>query len=234
MTRACRRSTRSTPGARADLTTTRTMAECFATLMSDPQAAFGAVVHDRAASGGIYRHLSRLPAGRPSRLRQTRLPRLEPPGHRGGSLDRRGNARGIPGARRADVVSPWRAPPPRSTRFHGARPRRCARALRRPALARMRARLADRRRFDENDALTLLGDAGLPANAGTHRRKRISRDRGSADLGYPVVLKTAKRGLDHKSDQQGIHLGARRTTPPSLPPTATSRSASTHACWSRP
>ena len=31
-----------------------TMQKCFATLMSDPQAALGAVIHDRATDGGIY------------------------------------------------------------------------------------------------------------------------------------------------------------------------------------
>jgi succinyl-CoA synthetase beta subunit len=74
------------------------------------------------------------------------------------------------------------------------------------ALARMRMRLADRRRFDESDALTLLGDAGLPANAGTIVEGEAPAIAAAEALGYPVVLKTAKRGLDHKSDQQGIHL----------------------------
>ncbi len=73
----------------------------------------------------------------------------------------------------------------------------------------MRARLADRRRFDENDALTLLGDAGLPANAGTIVEGEAPAIAAAEAMGYPVVLKTAKRGLDHKSDQQGIHLVAR-------------------------
>ena len=70
----------------------------------------------------------------------------------------------------------------------------------------MRARLADRRRFDENDALTLLGDAGLPANAGSIVENQAAAIKAARAIGYPVVLKTAKRGLDHKSDQQGIHL----------------------------
>ncbi len=44
----------------------------------------------------------------------------------------------------------------------------------------------------------------MPAASSRARRLR-SRPRDAT--GYPVVLKTAKRGLDHKSDQQGIHLG---------------------------
>jgi succinyl-CoA synthetase beta subunit len=81
-----------------------------------------------------------------------------------------------------------------------------------PALARMRARLADRRRFDENDALTLLGDAGLPANAGAIVEGEAPAIAAAESIGYPVVLKTAKRGLDHKSDRQGIHLSLKDQT----------------------
>ncbi len=38
-------------------------------------------------------------------------------------------------------------------------------------------------------------------------RARPPRSRRREALGYPVVLKTAKRGVDHKSEPQGIHLG---------------------------
>jgi succinyl-CoA synthetase beta subunit len=70
----------------------------------------------------------------------------------------------------------------------------------------MRARLADRRRFDENDALALLGDAGLPANAGSVVESEAAALAAAKSIGYPVVLKTAKRGLEHKSEHAGIHL----------------------------
>ena len=41
-----------------------TMEQCFSTLMSDPEAAIGAVVHDRVAGGGILRWLPRLTCAR--------------------------------------------------------------------------------------------------------------------------------------------------------------------------
>ena len=142
------------------------MQNCFAALMSDPQAALGAVVHDRVAGGGIhagyldYLRAGHRASGKPAFLVANRQ------GTGVGPADRRGDARGLPRARRARVLPARRAPPARPSRFRGAQPHRTCTAIPEAALARMRARLADRRRFDENDALTLLGDAGLPANAG--------------------------------------------------------------------
>jgi hypothetical protein len=52
-----------------------------------------------------------------------------------------------------------------------------------------------------------MGDAGLPANAGTLVDGEAPAIAAAEAMGYPVVLKTAKRGLDHKSERQGIHLG---------------------------
>jgi acetate---CoA ligase (ADP-forming) len=88
-----------------------------------------------------------------------------------------------------------------------SRARHAASGIPDSALARFRARLAGGLRFDENDALTLLRDAGLPANAGRIVDSEAAALSAARELGFPVVLKTAKRGLDHKSDEQGIHLG---------------------------
>ena len=73
-------------------------------------------------------------------------------------------------------------------------------------LARFRARLADGRRLDENEALALIKEAGLPANAGRIVETEDAALAAAREFGYPVVLKTAKRGIDHKSELQGIHL----------------------------
>jgi hypothetical protein len=92
-------------------------------------------------------------------------------------------------------------------RDFAARAREAPPAIPGATLARMRARLADRRRFDENDALTLLGDAGLPVNIGRVVDSEAAALAAARELGFPVVLKTAKRGVDHKSELKGIHLG---------------------------
>jgi acyl-CoA synthetase (NDP forming) len=183
-----------------------TMQQCFATLLADPEAALGAVVHDRAAGGGIHPgYVDYLRAGHEASSKPAVL-----------VANRQGTA--------ADplVVETTREGFPvldglesflRGVRHlfdhrdHAARARGVAPAIPDAALAKMRARLADRRRFDENDALTLLGDAGLPANAGSVVESEAAALKAAKAIGRAVVLKTAKRGLSHKSEVGGIHLG---------------------------
>jgi acyl-CoA synthetase (NDP forming) len=182
-----------------------TMQKCFAVLMSDPQAALGAVVHDRAADGGIfptyidYLRTGHQASGKPAVLVANR---------QGTSADPLVVAATREGFPVLDGLESFLrgAKHLLDHRDYSARARGEAPVIPEAALARMRARLADRRRFDENDALTLLGDAGLPANAGSVVETEAAALAAAKAIGYPVVLKTAKRGLDHKSDQQGIHL----------------------------
>ncbi len=191
----------STGGPDADVA----MQNCLAVLMSDPQAALGAVVHDRIAGGGIYApyidylRVGHRASGKPACLvanRQgTGVDPLVVEATREGFPVLDGLESFLRGVRHL-----------LDHRDHPARDRSEVPVIPEAALARMRARLADRRRFDENDALTLLGDAGLPANAGTIVEGEAPAIAAAEAMGYPVVLKTAKRGLDHKSDRQGIHL----------------------------
>jgi acyl-CoA synthetase (NDP forming) len=191
----------STGGADFDIA----MQNCLAVLMSDPQAALGAVVHDRIAGGGIYAgYLDYLRVGH----RASGKPAVLVANRQGTGTDPlivEATREGFPVV---DGLESFL----RGVRHlldhrdFTARDRSDVPAIPEAALARMRARLADRRRFDENDALTLLGDAGLPANAGTIVEGEAPALAAAEAMGYPVVLKTAKRGLDHKSDMQGIHL----------------------------
>ncbi len=183
-----------------------TMQNCFAVLMGDPQAALGAVVHDRATDGGIYAaYLDYLRAGHAA----SGKPAVLVANRQGTGAD----PRVVEATREGFPVLDGLESFLRGVRHlfdhrdFAARPRGAPPAFAETALAKMRARLADRRRFDENDALTLLGDAGLPANAGSIVESEAAALKVARATGYPVVLKTAKRGLDHKSEQQGIHLG---------------------------
>ena len=181
------------------------MQNCLAVLMSDPQAALGAVVHDRVAGGGIhagyidYLRVGHRASGKPAILVANRQ------GTGADPLIVEATREGFPVV---DGLESFL----RGVRHlfdhrdFTARNRSDVPVIPETALARMRARLADRRRFDENDALTLLGDAGLPANAGTIVEGEAPAIAAAEAIGYPVVLKTAKRGLDHKSELQGIHL----------------------------
>jgi acyl-CoA synthetase (NDP forming) len=183
-----------------------TMQHCFAALMSDPQAALGAVVHDRVAGGGIHAgYLDYLRAGN----RATGKPAVLVANRQGTGADPlvvEATREGFPVL--DGLESFLRGARHLLDRRDFAARERCEVAAFAPALlARMRARLADRRRFDENDALTLLGDAGLPVNAGRVVEGEAAALAAARELGFPVVLKTAKRGVDHKSELRGIHLG---------------------------
>jgi acyl-CoA synthetase (NDP forming) len=183
----------------------RTMKECFNTLMSDPEAAIGAVIHDRAPGGGIFAdYLTYLRAGHGASGKPAFL-----------VANRQGSGADplvVEATREGFPVVDGMTSFLRGVRHlldhrdFTARARADAPVIPPAALARMRARLADRRPFDENEALTLLADAGLPASAGTIVDSASAAIAAARAIGYPVVLKTAKRGIDHKSELQGIHL----------------------------
>ena len=183
-----------------------TMQNCFATLMSDPQAALGAVVHDRVAGGGIhagyidYLRAGHRASGKPAFLVANRQGTGSDPmivdATREGFPVLDGLESFLCGVRHL-----------LDHRDYASRTRGAASGLSDSAVARFRARLTGGPRFDENDALTLLREAGLPANAGRIVESEAAALSAARELGFPVVLKTAKRGLDHKSDLQGIHLG---------------------------
>ena len=183
----------------------QTMQQCFGTLMSDSQAAFGAVVHDRIAGGGIhggyldYMRAGHRASGKPAFLVANRQGTGADPliveATREGFPVLDGLESFLRGARHLldhrDFAAREHASPPRVSET---------------VIARFRARLAEGRRLDENDALMLIKEAGLPANAGRVIESEDAALAAARELGYPVVLKTAKRGVDHKSELQGIHL----------------------------
>lgn len=69
-----------------------------------------------------------------------------------------------------------------------------------------RKTLAARPGLSEADGLALLADFGVPVIP--HRGAETWTDAQAAaeDLGFPVALKTAAEGLDHKSDAGGVRL----------------------------
>ncbi|HET8691152.1 MAG TPA: CoA-binding protein, partial [Steroidobacteraceae bacterium] len=141
------------------------MTACFATLMSDPQAAIGAVVHDRVAGGGIYApYIDYLRAGH----RASGKPAVLVSNRQGTGAD----PLVVEATREGFPVLDGLESFLRGVRHlfdhrdFAARERSAPETLPEAALARLRARLADGQRLDENEALTLLREAGLPANAG--------------------------------------------------------------------
>jgi acyl-CoA synthetase (NDP forming) len=59
----------------------------------------------------------------------------------------------------------------------------------------------------ETEALALLADFSLPVVHHQAATKKTELKTAAATLGYPLVLKTAEPGINHKSDSQGVFVG---------------------------
>jgi acetate---CoA ligase (ADP-forming) len=181
------------------------MQQCFATLMSDPGAAIGAVIHDRVAGGGIHHsYLDYLRAGH----RASGKPAFLVANRQGTGADPQvvaATREGFPVLdgvtsflRGAKCLFDYRD---QIARERGAPPQPTA-----AAVSTWWPRLARPPKLDEHDAMTLLRDFGLPANPGHIVENEAAARVAARELGYPVVLKTAVRGIDHKSDRDGVKL----------------------------
>jgi acyl-CoA synthetase (NDP forming) len=72
---------------------------------------------------------------------------------------------------------------------------------------RWRARLLQGGLLDEMEGLELLADYGI-RTARARRADTLDDALAAArEIGFPVALKTAAPGIQHKSDQQGVRLG---------------------------
>jgi acyl-CoA synthetase (NDP forming) len=66
--------------------------------------------------------------------------------------------------------------------------------------------------FDEREGLALLADFGVPVVAHAGAASRDEAVAAAERLGFPVVLKTAAPGVQHKSDVGGVRVGLREPT----------------------
>jgi acyl-CoA synthetase (NDP forming) len=182
------------------------MQQCFAALMADPHAAFGAVIHDRVAGGGIQdSYLDYLRAGH----RASGKPAVLVANRQGTGADPQIVAATREGFPVLDGVASFL----RGVRAlfdyrdHQARARSAPPIAPAAAVSSWRRRLQDGQALDEHGALGMLADFGLPANVGRIAENEHAALAAAHDLGYPVALKTAVSGIDHKSDRDGVRLG---------------------------
>ncbi len=178
------------------------MAQCFAALMSDPGAALGAVVHDRIAGGGIqdsyvdYLRAGHRASGKAAVLVSNRQGTGTDPqivaATREGFPVLDGVATFLRGVRALFDY-----------RDHLARGRGAPPVAPAGALAKWRARLADRRGLDEHEAQELLADFGLPANPGRVAESEAAALAAAQEIGYPVAHQD--RGARHRTQ-----VGSRR------------------------
>jgi acyl-CoA synthetase (NDP forming) len=181
------------------------MQSCMATLMSDPQAAFGAVIHDRVAGGGIYAgYVDYLRAGNEA----SGKPAFLVSNRQGTGADPAVIEVTRAGFPVIDGVRPFLkgAKCMLDHRDHLRRPE--MRPPQAPAGARERwlGRLADGRVLDEVEASALLADFGLPMNACERVTSAAAACAAARRLGMPVVLKSVAPGVHHRSDVGGVLL----------------------------
>ena len=181
------------------------MQKCFAALMCDPGAAVGAVIHDRAAGGGIHRdYLDYLRAGH----RASGKPAVLVANRQGTGADPAVVSATREGYPVLDGVPAFLRGVRRLLDYRDflKRDRAVASQLPVQALAGWRTRLGDGTALDEDEAMNLLRDAGLPANPGRIAENEADARAAAREFGFPLALKTALRGIDHKSDHDGVRL----------------------------
>jgi len=187
------------------------MSNCLAALMSDPNAALGAVVQDRAPHGAIYAHYSNYlrtghaASGKPAFLVSNRQ------GSGGDPLAVELTREGFPvidGLRSflagVHCLLGYRDFRDRGKAAQGAAAPGAADS---EAAGRWRPRLAGGDTLEEYESSQMLRDFGFPINPARLAGDASSLRQAAAELGFPVVLKTAEKGILHKTDCGGVILG---------------------------
>jgi acyl-CoA synthetase (NDP forming) len=189
----------------------RIMEDCLATLMRDPNAAMGAVVHDRAPMSGIYgdyiEYMRRghEASGKPVFLLANRQGTGSDPAvvavTREGFPVLDGLRSFLAGVRclfayrdfcarnsAATIPPPARSDIPAHT------------------ISRWLERLGSGDTLDEFESLQLLRDFGISTNPARLVNDEETLMAAADSLAYPMALKTAKTGIVHKTDQNGVIL----------------------------
>jgi acyl-CoA synthetase (NDP forming) len=184
----------------------QTMSDCFTALLSDPGAALGAVIHDRAPGGEIYpSYLGYLRAAQLA----TGKPVFLVANHQGSGSDARvlaATAQGTPvldGLREflvgARCLISWR-------NFMAQVETPALPVLDAGKLAHWRELLLSGQLLSERVAGELLRDFDIPVTGGWSFSASAQLEALSGQLRYPLALKTAMPGIAHKSDVGGVVL----------------------------
>jgi acyl-CoA synthetase (NDP forming) len=180
------------------------MKRCLAAMMSDPAAAFGAVVHARAPHSTIYtRYIDYLRAGsaasgKPACLISNRQ------GSGSDPLAVQATREGFPVL---DGLRPFLAATNCLFAWRDFHQRKTAVAptlsddVLRQARSALQAGISG-----ESASLELLGLLGLPVSSTAAVASEEQALAAAESLGYPVVLKTTQQDLLHKTEQRGVHL----------------------------
>jgi acyl-CoA synthetase (NDP forming) len=182
------------------------MARCLTLLMHDPQAAMGAVVHDRAPDGLVYSSYidymrrARHETGKPVALVAAR---------QGTGCDRQAVAATHAGLPVLDGIPAFLVGVRALFRY---RDFLAGKPIEPPAVPKAVAkrwgeRLREGSALGEAESLDMLREFDLPVNAGIV----VDSERALADaangLAFPLAMKTAAADLPHKTEHGGVVLG---------------------------
>jgi len=182
------------------------MARSLSLMMQDPGAAMGAVIHDRAPGGAIYpgyldyMHRAAADAAKPVALVAARQgtgcdPLVVESTHAGFPV--------------LDGVQPFLTGVRALFAYRDFR-RRGSEPVRTPSaeiVAEWHMRLHDGTTLEEYESLKLLADFGLPISNPVPADSEDEVLAAAARVGYPLVMKSARPGLLHKSDAGGVVVG---------------------------
>jgi len=181
------------------------MAECLASLMSDPNAALGAVIHDRGPLSRLYEEYfdymrrGHQASGKPVFLVANR---------QGSGSDPAAISITREGFPVLDGLRPFFAGVRclLDYRDFRSRPQDQPQTPDAEVVARWKSKLATGDTLDEHDSTQLLADFGFPINLTRLAASESEVLSAAAELGFPVVLKTAEPGILHKTEQDGVRL----------------------------
>jgi len=182
------------------------MTRCLTLMMQDEGAALGGVLHDRAPDGKIYSsYLSymqraRADSGKPVALVAAR---------QGTGHDEAVVTSTHAGYPVLDGVSQFLAGVRALFAYRDFQLQKKSVAAKADAktVARWRERLRAGGTLPEAESLSMLGEFGIAVSASLPASSEQQVVAAAAEFGFPVVLKSAKEGLLHKSDQGGVVLG---------------------------
>jgi acyl-CoA synthetase (NDP forming) len=186
------------------------MEDSLAALMSDPNAAMGAVIHDRAPLGALceeyfdYMRAGHRASGKPVFLVSNRQGSGTDPAAvrvtREGFPVLDGLRSFLSGVR---CLTAWRD-------FNTRKAQIQAEKLPSPGaelVSYWQSRLDAGKTLEEFEAGKLLRDFDFPINRAWLVENEAMALQAAAEHGYPVVLKTAEAGILHKTDCGGVKLG---------------------------
>ena len=181
------------------------MAACFTAILNDQNAALGAVVHDRGPSSEVYSsYMTYLHQGQ----RATGKPVFLVANRQGSGADELAITSTHQGFPVIDGVSQFLVGARCLMNYRDFQQREPMQVIGvdRDKCDYWRERLGGETKVSETLASQCLADLGLPMLQSVLVGSQIEVKSAAAATGFPLVLKTAQPGIEHKSDVGGVNL----------------------------